>query len=508
MSDVRCRISLFLLLLMLAVTTVSAQQRLPCVRSLPSQVAKTRGTLGYPYQDWDPDRVYRLPVVLISFSDCDFSVDDASAFYNRMLNEPGFNEGAGKGSMADYFREQSGGLFNLQFDVYGPIKVSSTAKSSSKYNYGDHAMREAMNQLAGMTDEDFYVYDWNGDGEVDQVLFIAASFTGNSKLESGYIWPNTGPAIFNAPGNVPVNTASISCELWRDSTSCGIGTIIHEFAHCLGLPDIYPTGCNVFSVVDEWDLMDGGNYTNKGWCPPNFSATEKMLMGWLTPTELTEATTVTGMKPVSEGGEVFIIRSSGNDSEFYMLENRQRTGWDYGIPGQGLVIFHVDYDREMWSNNYVNSYPGRFRYDMFHADGRDYLSWDPSNSGRDYSKYTSENWLHNRYLSTSVYPYVDELVENRSLTDDSNPAASLFSPNSDGVNLMSKPITNIQMAEDGTISFDFLGGTTAVEGISTVKAATETIWYDLNGRRLSSPPVNPGIYIVRYTDGTTRKIKI
>ena len=43
---------------------------------------------------------------------------------------------------------------------------------------------------------------------------------------------------------------------------------------------------------------------------------------------------------------------------------------------------------------------------------------------------------------------------------------------------------------------------------TVTRLPAETIWYDLNGRRLSSPPVNPGIYIVRYTDGTTRKIKI
>lgn len=492
--------------LLLAATTVSAQQRMPCVRNLPSRVSGTRGLLGYPSQDWDSQRIYRQPVVLISFADCDFGKDDPLAYYNSILNEPGFNEGAGPGSMADYFKEQSGGLFNLQFDVYGPIKVSTKAKTESKSNYGDKAMGEAMKKLADLTDEDFTVYDWDGDGNVDQILFIAAGFTGNQV--SGHIWPNTGGAIFDAPGNVSVNVYSISCELWKDSTLCGIGTIIHEFSHCLGLPDIYPTGSSVFSVVDEWEVMDGGNYTNKGWCPPNYSATEKMLLGWLTPTELTEATTVKGMKPISEGGEAFIIRNSGNDSEFYMLENRRQTGWDYGIPGQGLAIFHVDYDREIWSNNYVNSSPSHFRYDMFHPDGRDYRNWDPANNGKDMSKYTMDNWLRNRYLSTSVYPYVDALVEKRSLTDDSDPAASLFSPNSGGVNLMSKPVTNIQMAEDGTISFDFMGGATAVEGVSTLKTATETMWYDLNGRRLSSPPVLPGIYIVRYSDGTTRKITI
>ena len=59
------------------------------------------------------------------------------------------------------------------------------------------------------------------------------------------------------------------------------------------------------SVVDEWDLMDGGNYTNRGWCPPNYSPLEKMLMGWLTPEELTENTDINGLKPIAEGGKAF-----------------------------------------------------------------------------------------------------------------------------------------------------------------------------------------------------------
>ena len=494
------------MLLALTVLTVRAQQRIPCIRHLPTDASKTRGILVYPSHDWDPQKIYRQPVILISFSDCDFSMDDPAAYYDRLLNEPGYNEGYGEGSVADYYRDQSGGLFNLQFDVYGPFKVDIPVRNGTGNRYGEPAMKAAIKQLSATPGVDFSIYDWDADSVqmVNQLFFIAAGLSGNQV--DGYIWPNTSFGRFEAPGGLYTANVSITCELWKDSTSCGIGTICHEFAHCLGLPDIYPTVSNLFSVVDEWDLMDGGNYTNKGWCPPNFSATEKMLMNWSTPTELTGPTTVTGMKPVSEGGEAYIIRNSGNEDEFYVLENRRHTKWDYGLPGQGLLIFHVDYDREIWSNNMVNTSERHYRYDIFHADGKDYKTWDPANNGLDYGKYTMDNWMRNRYLCTSVYPYADSLTVNCSLTDESDPVAALFTANADGLMLMSKPVTNIRMADDGTISFDFMGGATAIGGISTVTVAEPVAWYDLNGSRLPSAPSRPGIYIVRYSDGTTRKV--
>ena len=51
--------------------------------------------------------------------------------------------------------------------------------------------------------------------------------------------------------------------------------------------------------------MDGGNFTNYGWCPPDYSPLEKMLFGWLTPEELTGPTTIKDMKPQIDGGPVY-----------------------------------------------------------------------------------------------------------------------------------------------------------------------------------------------------------
>ena len=245
----------------------------------------------------------------------------------------------------------------------------------------------------------------------------------------------------------------------------------------------------MFSVADEWDLLDGGNYINKGWCPPNFTAMEKMYLGWDQPEELTQATTITGMKPVSAGGKTYLVRSSGNSNEYYLLENRQQEGWDYGIPGNGLLISHVDFLQSSWGNNKVNISDTHYRYDLFHADGKDYLAWDPANDGQDPNKYTLPDNLRSKFLCTSAYPY----GENQVLTNTSSPAAVLFTANAEGQLFMSKAITNIRLASDGTVSFDFMADPTAIQRV--LKEEGHTQWYDLHGRLLPGEPTTPGLYI-------------
>ena len=111
--------------------------------------------------------------------------------------------------------------------------------------------------------------------------------------------------------------------------------------------------------------MDGGNYTNYGWCPPNLSTMEKMQLGWGQPVELTTATTVTAMKSVSDGGDTYIIRNPGDSDEYYLLENRQQKGWDLGCPSSGLLIYHVDYDYDDWMDNNINIDDNHYRYSLF-----------------------------------------------------------------------------------------------------------------------------------------------
>lgn len=439
-------------------------------------------------KDWDPTKVYKQMVVLVSFRDVDFKAEDPLATYNAMFNERGYNQRNGAGCVADYFREQSGGLFNLEFDVYGPVKVDTLANpfanpTDKTRSYGSTQFRTALQKVFSDNPEvDYTQYDWDGDGRMDQVIIVFAGLCGNQGEGTyGYIWPNTGTfSTLTAPGDVRLSNFTASGELWRNNLgSCGIGTICHEFSHSLGLPDIYPTASSAgYSVVDEWDLMDGGNFTNYGWCPPDYSPLEKMLFGWLSPVELKEPFTVKNMKPLADGGEVYIIKNS--ETDYYLLENRQQKGWSLGVPGRGLVIYHVKYSESKWSTNGVNTDKNNYCYELLHADGLDYDGWDALLEQRGAkTKYANKPRLNCLYLSTSPFPWSTDTTAtvNSALTDTKT------------------PITNITMTEDGLVSFDFCGGNDNAISEARLPETLDDAYYDLQGRRVSGRP-GRGLYIV------------
>lgn len=465
-----------------------------------------RRALPTPKTDWEASKVYKQMVILFTFSDNDYTMENPKEYYTKLFNEQEYNERQGLGCVADYFKTQSGGKANFQFDIYGPVKVSGKAQpyenpTKDTKNYGRESLREATQLIIDDNPAvDYSPYDWNGDGTIEQVIYVYAGLPGNAQKESyGHIWPNTSSfSTITTPDGKKISQYSASGEYWMKSDEvpiyCGIGTVCHEFSHCLGLPDLYPTGSNQpYSAVDEWDLMDGGNFTNWGWCPPNYSPLEKMLLGWLTPTELTEPTSITGMKTVTEGGAVYQIKHT--DTEFLLLENRQWTAWDSGLPGKGLVIYYVNYDASRWQNNNVNSFSSEsdFCYRLFHADNMIYADWDSYIEEQGLSKYQNSFRMNRRYLSTSAYP----TETNTELTNTSTPAAKM----SDG-ELLAKPITNIQLT-DGLISFDFMGGATGIRNLH-MSNDEESYLYNLQGQRVYIPL--PGqIYIVKKKDGTFKK---
>lgn len=470
-----------------------------------------------PYKDWDANRTYRQLVLLMSYAkdDVDFTSNDPKAVYNRIFNEHGYTEDGrkGYGCVADYFRDQSNGLLNLQFDIYGPYKVDYKAQpyenpdSKSKNHQKDAIAAVIKMFLTENSGLDLSPYDWDEDGNINQVVIVSAGFSGNinSPAVYGYLWPNTGSiSPISAQDNYKISNYTSSAELWPNSRLMGIGTICHEFSHSLGLPDIYPVPSWTYSAVDEWDLMDGGNNTNYGWCPPNYSPLEKMLLGWLDPVELKEPSSITGLKTVDDGGEVYQVKHT--DSEYLLLENRQWKGWDLGNPGKGLVVYHVNYIPARWVNNTVNGTTDVFNYSIVAADNRDYAAWDKLVSEKICPRYQNGSWMNKSYLSGSPFPYAtDSTATVDAFTDTTVPAAVMINKNGQGSKLLSKPITNIRMSEDGLVSFDFMGGSTPTEVIVDMSVDTPSnAYFDLNGRQVSSV-TRQGLYLIRKPNGTIKK---
>jgi M6 family metalloprotease-like protein len=97
----------------------------------------------------------------------------------------------GQGCVADYFRDQSAGRLNLVFDIYGPVKIDKGVLSHYYYDDGWEDMRKALELLPETTDADFSVYDWNGDGQANEVVFVAAGLIGNTMNGNHYLVPGS-----------------------------------------------------------------------------------------------------------------------------------------------------------------------------------------------------------------------------------------------------------------------------------------------------------------------------
>jgi len=378
-------------------------------------------------------------IILAEFQNLTFQAGHDKALYNRIANERGFtNEMGFKGSVKDYFIDQSEGQFELDFDVVGPVTVSQEyAYYGKNDSHGDDVNPGQMIYEAvslAKDSVDFRPYDWDGDGEVDQVFVVYAGVgEAQNQSQKNSIWPHMwdlqsayGKTLtFNG---VTVNTYACSSELSYGTSIDGIGTFCHEFSHCMGFPDLYDTGDEGNFGMSSWSLMDYGSYNGDAFVPCGYTSYERMVCGWKMPIELTEETTVDDMLAINEGGNTYVIYNGGNKNEYYLLENRQLTGWDRELPGHGLLVMHVDYDAYAWYNNEVNNYGDHQRCTIFHADNRD-------------------GWYDESY---DPYPY----RSNDSLTNLSKPAAKVYRANTDGSNYMNRGIRNIKESADGVISFN------------------------------------------------------
>ncbi len=437
-------------------------------------------------------------VILAEFSDTKFKDTHNRAKYNDILNSPGYTTNEGfRGSVADYFRDQSAGLFELQFDVVGPY----TTKHSYRY-YGKNDdegldlypqdMIEEM-CIAADGEVDFSNYDWDGDGIVDEVfvLYAGKGEADNSPSKPDLVWPHmwTLSEANGAPlrlDGVDIDVYACANELAADGTINGIGTFCHEFSHCMGFPDFYDINYGDSYGMGDYDLMSGGNYAGNGFLPVGYTAYEKMVCGWQEPVVLGhEDVSVDSLKPISEHGDTYIIYNDGCPDEYYMIENRQRTGWDARYPSRGLLITHVDFDAEVWFNNIPNTImTDEEAYEMELTCGNDHQRmtfFHADNTEDDYS------------TRTDLYPY----GTRDSLTTTSRPAAKLFNNNSEGQKLMQGAILNIKQNSDGTMAFSYRAPKAIADAITQHPAPDTqhpTPFYDLQGRRVSRPV--RGLYIV------------
>ena len=458
-------------------------------------------------------------IILVNFSQTAFQTANNKALYQRIANEENFSYGDFKGSMYDYFKKQSLGQFELTFDVVGPVKVSNDYSyyGANDSNGDDKYPATMVIEALKLADSqvNYANYDWDGDGEVEQVYVV---YAGQGEADGGSddtIWPHEwelssaaqygdGSGAQTLDG-VTINTYACGGELNGDSNISGIGTMCHEFSHCLGYPDFYDTDYSGGQGMFAWDLMDSGSYNDDGYQPAGYTSYERWVAGWATPTELTTTQQVSNMPDLQASGQSYVIYNPGNQNEYFLLENRQKTGWDASLPGAGLLILHVDYSSSAWSSNTPNDDPSHQR-----------MTWIAADNQYQYTTYQGTKYYTESGAKNDPFPYGNVNAFGPTTT----PAAKFYNKNTNtNTYYLDSSVENITQNSDKTVSFKFVGvsnvatptfspkgGRYAEAQTVSITCATAgaTIYYTLDG---TAPTTSSTRYTGPITISETKTLK-
>ena len=439
-----------------------------------------------------PYGIKKIPVILAAFNDKNFSVgrtgEKVRNFYDNFFNGTDIFATTGNwGSVRQYFIDQSQGQFQPEFTIIGPVyldsiysyygKQSGGTKDVNYYEFIRESFTKAqrfVSQVDSLDDSSWMRFDNNGDGKVDMCVVIYAglgqNYT-NSYGDKNTLWPQEMPCSYTING-ITLSGCSSSCELRPVSASNGvitatqtdgIGVVVHEISHAIGLPDIYDTK-NVAFGLDYWSVMDYGMYTRGSKYPIGYTAYEREFMGWQQ-TEVIDGPRTLHIPCFTQGGKGYKLVNDANPDEYYILDNRQAVDWDWGVcsnRGHGMLVYHVDYNSSLWTGNIVNTDPNHQHLTIIPANG----TLIGSNNAKDRDEWQT-SLLGNPYPGTS---------ENHELTNDSYPASLVYTGG-----FMNKPIVDIEETEDGIITAKVmpLGTLEAPTGLAfedTELCCTTAIW--------------------------------
>jgi immune inhibitor A len=407
-----------------------------------------------------------MPVVLVSFSDRSPTYSKTS--FNTLLF-------TGTKSMADYYQEVSYDAFTVSA---GPGGIAGWYTASHTHNhYGENDTNpqdpsdlwpgDLVYEAAAAADAagfNFAPYDQDGDCYVDNLVVIHQGTGEEVGLDDYDIWSHSWdlnsaqyygrshyPALVtsstcasNPSLKVKVSKYTVQPELYYASYMTSIGVFAHEFGHALGLPDLYDTDGSSWGAGD-WTIMAGGSWnyvTQPGDSPAHFGPWEKWRLGWITPTPIscsasvnipTASTSSTGFYRLLDGS------APGGTGEYFLVENRQSSsaaGFDDGLPGNGLLIWHVD---EATSNNTKECWQGsstpppvcsasvHYKVAVIQADNQWNLEKKTSNnngdSGDPYPGSTSKTTFNN--TSTPSSKLYSGAASGASVTSISSSAATM-----------------------------------------------------------------------------------
>ena len=450
----------------------------------------------------------RILTILAAFQDVGFTVKDPVKAFDQYLNgnkqeDLGNMNHMNVASVRQYFNTCSYGNFTPQFDVVGPLTLpQNMAYYGGKNNTGSDDRfsdfcRDAL-ELAKDIVSDWSTYDNDKDDRIELVCVIFAGYGQNQGGADSSIWAKASYQNIKVNDTQRISRFNCCPELFHPQYPDyinGTGVFIHEFSHCMGLPDLYATTSTAYvnnQGMETFSIMDYGLYNRNGFAPCPYNAWEQEVMGWTKIEELKPTADsqqqVSDLLPLIEGGKAYKLVNADNDRDYIVMENIQKRGLNTYSAAHGLLVYHVDYPYNTVNmTDAPNSNPGHPGVAVVPANGT-LISSYLRGSGK---KYTNEEWKES--LSSSVFPGPENVT---ALTSQMQLPNYCFwnSSKAKETNYMLNSISENEGT--GTVSFIVASDNpSSIDAVRWLKPDDSHVVYDLQGRRIQGC-LKAGIYIV------------
>jgi len=273
------------------------------------------------------------------------------------------------GTVPAYYHEASFGKLTIEGDIYGWYKLSHP---ESYYGRDCHAINDAdcsgINQSWKIANDTIPLVEKDVNfSNYDYYVFLHAGTGQETSFKNNDIWSVT---YFDQSLKTPTTTLTrfnIVPEL-EAQPNVPNGVWCVEFAHNLGVPDLYDTTKgpnNGKPILGPWELMDKGSWNGDppGSLPAHTTAWAKIRLGWISGPMLMTAhsgRTTTMVDPTEVASDqVHAIKipigENQSSSQYYLVEVRKQIGFDAALPTSGVLITAVNESRNIGIVRVINA---------------------------------------------------------------------------------------------------------------------------------------------------------